>query len=284
MKKKILALTAAAVMALSALPASGAEEIPVYVDGEKLIYDQPPVIKENRTLVPMRVIFEALDASVEWDSKEKKVTASWKDDGLELIIGEDEIKLASGKVIELDVPAQIINSRTMVPLRAVSEAMGKDVTWDPDARAIYIEKNFTPMDVFRFFNELGYIDESYLENGLGDFKEIEINDGTDGAFAGLLAYYQSYELDLNMIFEEYVWGLENGAADDDVIIDKGTFGDGFYVIYRAMENRIYMYMVSRDGDVVRELTTFYFEGGESEYLYLCERFFKTIETWKEPKG
>ena len=39
-----------------------------------------------------------------------------------------------------------------------------------------------------------------------------------------------------------------------------------------------------DGEVVRELTTFWFEGGESEYLYLCERFFKTIRTWKEPKG
>ena len=170
----------------------------------------------------------------------------------------------------------------MVPLRAVSEAMGKDVNWDPDARAIYIEKDFNPMDTFRFFNELGYVDESYLENGLGEGEAIEIKDGTDGAFASLLAYRETYKQDLNMIFEEYVWSVENGD-EPDAVIDKGIIGDGFYVIYHA-EDRIYMYMVTRDGEVVRELTTFWFEGGGSEYLYLCERFFKTIETWKEPKG
>ncbi len=282
MIKKPAALILAGIMALSAVPAFGADEIPVYVDGEALIFDQPPVIKENRTLVPMRVIFEALGAEVEWSSEDRKVSASWKDGGLELIIGNDEIRLASGKVIKLDVPAQIINSRTMVPLRAVSEAMGKDVNWDPDAREIYIEKDFKANDVFRFNNELNRIDASYLEHGMGEDKAIEIKDGTDGAFADLLAYYQSYELDLNMIFEEYVWNIENGD-EPDAVIEKGKLEDGFYVIYHV-EDRIYMYMVSRDGQVVRELTTFWFEGGESEYLYFCERFFNTIKTWKEPKG
>ena len=285
MKKRFFALIFAGAMVFSAgAQAFGAEDISVYVDGEELLFDQKPIIQDGRTLVPMRVIFEALDSEVTWDSEEKRVNAKWDGDGLELFIGKNEMKLDTGMVIKLDVPAQILNSRTMVPLRAISETMDAVVHWDADTREIFIEKDFNPMDTFRFFNELGYVDESYLEHGIGEEKCIEIKEGTDGAFADLLAYKESYRHDLQMIFEEYVWNVENGGEDPDAVIEKWSSEDGFYVIYHADEGRIYMYMISRGGDIVRELTTFYFEGGEDEFTFLCERFFKTIETWKEPKG
>ncbi len=138
MKKKLAALFFAGIMAFSAVPAHGASEIEVFVDGVKIFFDQPPVIQNDRTLVPMRAIFEALGAEVEWIPAEKRVNAFWGKDSLDLWIGEREMKTGGGNTITLDVPAQIIGDRTMVPLRAVSEAMDAVVEWSAMDRCVYI--------------------------------------------------------------------------------------------------------------------------------------------------
>lgn len=94
-------------------------------------------IIDGRFLVPMRSIFESLGASVDWDGTTRTVTG-FKDDVLVRLIIDDKSAMVNGKKYELDVPAQIINSRTYVPLRFISESLGADVNWDADNRLTVI--------------------------------------------------------------------------------------------------------------------------------------------------
>ena len=107
----------------------------VYVDCAK--YGQMPVIVEGRTLVPLRSVFEALGATVEWDNETRSVASVKGDVTVTLAVDSKEMTV-NGTVKTLDVPAQIMNDRTMVPVRAVAEAFGANVNWDNETRTVVI--------------------------------------------------------------------------------------------------------------------------------------------------
>jgi len=99
------------------------------LDGKKIYFDQLPVIESGRTLVPLRAIFEALGADVEWDGTTNTVTAT-KDD-VEIKLTIDSLTASkNGTQIALDVPARVVNGRTLVPVRFVADCFGVDVDWD----------------------------------------------------------------------------------------------------------------------------------------------------------
>lgn len=102
--------------------------------------NQVPVIIEGRTLVPMRDIFEALDCGIEWNALNQTVTATDKNNNvIEMTIGKNVIK-KNGEEISLDVPPQIINDSTMVPVRAVSESLDLPVEWNDAEKIVSIIK------------------------------------------------------------------------------------------------------------------------------------------------
>lgn len=84
---------------------------------------------DNRTLVPLRSIFEELGSTVNWNQKDKTVTATKGTNKIKLTIGSRHTTVNGNHVI-IDVPAQIKNGSTLVPLRFVSEALGASVEWD----------------------------------------------------------------------------------------------------------------------------------------------------------
>ncbi len=102
-------------------------------------YGQKPVIVNERTLVPLRAIFEAMGAEVNWDNDTRTVTAVRGDVTISLAIGSNQLYV-NGEAKEIDTPAQIINERTMVPVRAIAESFGCEVNWNNDARRVYIEE------------------------------------------------------------------------------------------------------------------------------------------------
>ncbi len=108
----------------------------VFVNGRNIDFDVAPTIENNRTLVPMRAILEALGLEVSWDEATQTVTATNGKIEVELLIGGQAY--VNGKPSNLDVPAKIINGRTMVPLRFMSEAMGWQVGWDDDTQTVTI--------------------------------------------------------------------------------------------------------------------------------------------------
>ena len=140
MNKKILAaLTAAAMAAASfgVMPVMAENEITVSVDGKQVEFDQAPIIDNDRTLVPMRKIFEALGATVDWNGETRTVTSVKGDTTISLTIDSADMYVGDKKVT-LDVPAKIVNDRTLVPVRAISEAMSCKVDWDGEKRAVII--------------------------------------------------------------------------------------------------------------------------------------------------
>ncbi len=96
-------------------------------------------IVQGRFLVPMRGIFEALDAVVDWDGETRTVTGRKGDITVSLTI-DSKLVSVNGKMMELDVPATIIDARTFVPTRFVSESLGANVNWDGDTRVATIKK------------------------------------------------------------------------------------------------------------------------------------------------
>jgi len=112
------------------------------VNGETRYLDSPPVIKNNRTLLPIRPVVEALGGTVSWDGTERKVTVSLGSTTIELWIGKNTAKVNGiSKLIDPSNPKvvpEIINSRTMLPLRFVTENLGCQLQWDPNTQTITI--------------------------------------------------------------------------------------------------------------------------------------------------
>jgi len=104
---------------------------------------KPVIIPEwSRTVVPIRSIVEALGGTISWDEIERKVTINFKGTTIELWIKNPEAKV-NGTMVYIDsdnhsVKPIIVNDRTMLPLRFVTESLGCDVDWDPDTRTITI--------------------------------------------------------------------------------------------------------------------------------------------------
>lgn len=112
------------------------------VNGTSNTLDSPPVIKNSRTLLPIRAIIESLGGTVGWDATERKVTVSLGSTTIELWIGKSIAKV-NGVDTPIDaanskVVPEIINSRTMLPLRFVTENLGCDVQWDGTTKTITI--------------------------------------------------------------------------------------------------------------------------------------------------
>jgi len=118
-------------------PAPHAPEIKVLVNGTALTFDQPPIIENGRTLVPLRAIFEALGATVEWEQSTQTVTAVRGDTTIILKIG-DAFLTKDGARIALDVPGKLVGGRTLVPARAIAESFGAAVGWDQATRTVTI--------------------------------------------------------------------------------------------------------------------------------------------------
>ncbi len=114
-------------------------QISVYVNEKKVVFDVEPVQENDRVLVPMRGVFEALGAKVDWE--EGRNTAIAEKDGtvIEVTIGSHQM-LKNGEEIELDTAARMEGDRTLVPLRAVSEALGAKVEWEELLQTVYIEQ------------------------------------------------------------------------------------------------------------------------------------------------
>ena len=100
-------------------------------------FDQLPIIENGRTLVPLRAIFEKIGADVEWNGDTQTVTATKGDISISLTIN-NTTAYKNGQPITLDVPAKILNGRTLVPVRFVSDCFGVNVEWDGATQTVIL--------------------------------------------------------------------------------------------------------------------------------------------------
>jgi hypothetical protein len=111
----------------------------VKVDDTLLGFDTPPVIESDRTLVPLRFIFETLGAEVDWDANTQSALVESSGNSVRFSINDTNAKV-NGQVKTMDIPARLIEAKTMVPLRFLSEELGFEVHWDEENRIATISK------------------------------------------------------------------------------------------------------------------------------------------------
>ena len=113
----------------SAATAYNTQTLKIMLDGQPMSFEVAPQIDNNRVLVPLRAIFEAMGAVVEWNQATQTATATRGDIKVVLPLNSTT-PTVNGVIWKLDVPAKVVQQRTLAPLRFVGEALGGSATWD----------------------------------------------------------------------------------------------------------------------------------------------------------
>lgn len=184
--------------------AFAASDVQVIVDGQSVSFEEgsEPFISQERTMIPLRSVTEAMDATVYWFDEDKRIQIVLYDTLLSIKIGMNQMslyKVEEGKAvfknnINLDAPAVIQNDRSYVPLRAIAEAFQAEVSWNNDTRSAIIqtqEVQKNSMDIPQLlradpgtlfatyavitYNETSnaYALRSLQDDGLGYYTEIQ---------------------------------------------------------------------------------------------------------------
>lgn len=151
MNKRLISLLLAFVLTFTGfvVVVLAENDIKVVLNGEELSFDVPPQSIDGRTMVPMRKIFESMGAVVNWDNDSKTVTAVKDDITVIMQINNTTIRVNNDEIV-LDVPPQIVDTRTLVPARAVAESLNADVAWDGETRTVIITDKKTETEEVSF--------------------------------------------------------------------------------------------------------------------------------------
>lgn len=123
------------VLALFSLAVRAEDKPALVVNGVALSSDVAPVIENGRALVPIRVLSETLGCTVEWDGVKRSIRVISEETEIVMVLNQATATVG-GKPVSLDVPARLIDNRTMVPLRFVSTALGAGIDWNAQTRTV----------------------------------------------------------------------------------------------------------------------------------------------------
>ena len=221
---------------VTAVPASVyGEGITVTLDGAPLAFDVPPQIVEGRTLVPMRAIFEAMGASVEWDGETQTITAHNSDETVIVLkIGSNNMEKTSKYTgyenTELDVPPMIVGERTLVPARAVAESFGASVEWDSKTQTVTITSTGEP--------------SSPAQTAEPSPEQPEIK--YDASFEDKVAYMKNFRIlaaklnsdgnyDITYTLQTYLEGRGDVSVAFECLDGNGNVIDGWERLHRGTD-------------------------------------------------
>lgn len=179
-------------------PPEGNSEVQVTVlyAGKPVYCDVPARVVNDRTLIPFRALFEAMQCTVEWDAESMTATAT---DGVTTIVlkENDNTAYVNGVSQILDVPAQIMDGRFLVPLRFVGESMGSDVSWDEFGQFVNVSETPTSirnkiLNEFGIENVIGY---DVVARHCGENGEFDTTSLTDGNISTYIAPFGGEEGD-----------------------------------------------------------------------------------------
>jgi len=139
--------------------------ITVNVNKKPVTFEQPPIIQDGRTLVPIEAIGDALGATTTWDKATKTVTV--KTGGITCIMHLGDKKYTvNGEIKTMDVPAQSIGGKILVPVEVIAEVFGADVKWDVATRTVDIALKAASKPVARAVNTVGNTSGNLANGGL----------------------------------------------------------------------------------------------------------------------
>ena len=151
----VLAVSSMLTVSALAVSAASTKDITVKVNDTVIRFpDQKPIIQNERTLVPIRFVAEALGYDVDWNEKDN--TAVIDDGKIVLYIGTNKAKI-NGKSVTLDVASTVVRDRTMVPLRVIAETLDCSVDWIGETKTILInqKKNGRELSLYERLMQTG---------------------------------------------------------------------------------------------------------------------------------
>ncbi|HWQ77978.1 MAG TPA: N-acetylmuramoyl-L-alanine amidase family protein [Anaerovoracaceae bacterium] len=185
--------------------------VSLQVDGEMVESDVPPVIVKGRTLIPAKAVFEDMGADVSWNEDARLVTITLGSSEVMLTI-DSNIAFVNGTQAVMDVPALIIDSRTMIPVSFVGKSLSCGIAWDDVGRTVLISSpaagSRTAVSQIRIRER----DDSYrvIIDGDGEFKGYKSFTYTDPE--RFVIDIKGAVLDLKDMDDE---DAENGRIDSD---------------------------------------------------------------------
>lgn len=230
MNKKIFLLITILIMLFTVVYA--ANPITVQLNGEYIDFTDEngnvvnPEMINNRTMVPMRKIFEVVGAEVEWDGEERKITATTEEKIINLQINNTTASVqdkVTDEVTEitLDAAPVILNNRTLVPVRFIAESLEKQVGWDNENRCvIVIDYSFIQENLNMYAPAL----VEFLEMEKEEMKSFHIST----TVSGTLNYRDEEERDYNekVNFDGEINIKKNKDAMISVEVELETTGNG----------------------------------------------------------
>lgn len=123
--------------------AYAAKEVKIEIDGKEMVpKDMPAVIIDGRTMLPMRQIAQELGCEVNWNEAAKQIYVMRGSDIIVFTV-DSKTGYENGKEFTMDVPATIVNDRTMLPVRALADALHLNIKWDDPNRIVSIQSGDT---------------------------------------------------------------------------------------------------------------------------------------------
>lgn len=204
--KKLVTLILIILSLIQICPTYANEAVSVFLDNEQIQFDVEPIVVNDRTMVPMRAIFEKLGAEVTWDESTNTAIAYdySKMYGISITIGIPHMLDTFLTPIPLDVPAMLHNDRTLVPLRAISEAFECRVEWDDATSTVNI----------------------YSENFIDFSKETEQTTVKVGTVDELLSNIGSNK---HIILTSDYYNISDSRKPDNPYIEKSEYSKGYVI-------------------------------------------------------
>ncbi|MEW6622563.1 MAG: N-acetylmuramoyl-L-alanine amidase [Bacillota bacterium] len=229
-------------------------DIKITIDGRYVAFDVAPYINtQSRTMVPIRFVSEELGSQVDWIASEQRVLIKRQNQEISLWINKKEA-VVNGSPVVMDTQAELLNGRTMVPLRFISESFGAQVQWQSDTSTVIIRTSSPQSQIkvaviqsnivnvrsgpgvenellgqVQFGNEFKIIDQSYDQDGKL-WYQIAFNNSTNGWLASWLVGLQDGFSNTGNIWEDVGSYHKNALVLGGIVNVRKGPGTGFQVV------------------------------------------------------
>ncbi len=255
------------------------ERVYLYVNSNK-VDNLPlePIIINNYTLVPAREVFEKIGASVTWIKSTEQIQIVYKDMVVLMKINDNNATV-NGKPFKMSIPPKLINGKTMIPVRFVSEAINLVVDWKNDERIINISE---PKMIEPTTEETTIKPISQSQNNNIIIEKIDMPDSDERTFA--ISFNKKIEK-----FEKVI--LEDGSVAIDIYNSKNNIKEGFIesitefvsdVTIENKENNITRFIFKTKSSVLN--TNFLSQDGKTLYINFGGNSIKKLELFNDGKN
>lgn len=282
MKKIGLLISLFLVLSFASFPVFSESSIKVNVNGSNLEMNESPVIINGRTLVPLRVIFQALGVTPVWDNDTKTVIVKSETVNMSLTIGS-KTAFVNNKSVPLEVPGTLVNGSTMVPVRFIAETFGATVGWQSETKTVMISTTAMVAPVGS-----GYA-QAPENNNVKDFMDYLTPDQVLAFQSTVDRLKSTYGLEPVIVITNNVEGKSSMVYADDYYDNNGygigNDNSGILMLINMNDRVVWISTTGKAIDIFTDSRIASMLDGIASYLSkanydgACNRFLSDVETY-----